>query len=122
MQYQGIVFDLYHDNGKPLWEDPAPAVKATLTERSLSIDYKESGGSSIHVEATSGDGIRYSGRWGCPALDPRCPVEFQVFESRNKSDNEVVLIGTWEDKETYREGCYIFRLWPSKKNEARKNQ
>src|SRR5437879_5674325 len=108
MQYQGIVFDLYHDNGKPLWGDPPPSVRALFTKSAVSIDYEESDGTPVHIEASSRDGITYSGSWGYPSPDPTHPVELQAFES--KKNNEVVLIGTWENKKDHRQGIYIFRL------------
>jgi hypothetical protein len=110
MKYKGIVYDLYHEHGQALWVAPPPTVVAILTAKKVSIDYKESSDTSIHCEATSSDGITYIGTWGYPLLDPNQAIELQRFE-RNKN-NEVVLIGTWEDRTTQRHGVFIYCLWP----------
>lgn len=110
MKYHGIVFDLYHEDGTPYWEEPAPEIKATLTLKRASIDYTEDGGTPIHVEANSSDGIVYTGTWGSPRLHSTQPVSLQRFES--KKNEEVILIGTWHDKKDHREGVFVFRLTP----------
>src|SRR4051812_16971005 len=99
--YQGKVFELYFENGKQLWEE-AP-LNATLTPKEVLIDYADSFGEPIHVKAISSDGFAYSGRWGDPKLNPDYPVELQRFDNKN----EVVLLGTWEDKKTFRQGVFV---------------
>jgi hypothetical protein len=31
MKHEGVVFDLYHEKGKPMWEEPLPRATAFLS-------------------------------------------------------------------------------------------
>jgi hypothetical protein len=113
MKHEGVVFDLYHEKGKPMWEGPLPCATAFLTPNKLSLEYFDGDGTRIGVVATSIDGVVYSGHWGYPLLDSLQPVELKLFKSEN--DSEVLLFGTWVNRgisENYKEGLFMFRLKP----------
>lgn len=100
MRYRGIAFEYLEESG--------PVFEAIVTETRIVIDWKE-GGDTLHLQATSRDGLTFEGNYGVGHLDTNYFMELRLFTSKNK---EVLLVGMWHILDDDEHGRTLFVLKP----------
>ena len=79
---------------------------AVITDQKLSADWDEAGECG-HLEATSTDGIMFTGHYGYPSLDLRRSTLLKRYRS---ADGDTLFIGPWQNANNGREGTWFIVL------------
>ncbi len=87
---------------------PMPVTGGVVTTGRISIDWTEEGKSG-HLDATSADGVTFSGNFGYPRPESRYHAELQLYRAAN---GERLLFGRWWRTDEPEGAYWLFQLSP----------